>query len=135
MSKTTKSTKPHILCVDGYQESHDVLTLILEQHGYHVTTAHTPEDAIRLARSQQFDLYIVDSWPPEDAEFELCRLIRTFDAHTPLLFYSLADQDTVLQKAFAAGAQGHLRKPAYPKRLVQTINDLLNNAKGDQTIG
>jgi CheY-like chemotaxis protein len=131
MADTVKTTKPHILCVDGYRESHDVLTLILEQNGYRVTTAHNSEDAVRLARGQQFDLYIMDSWLPEDAEYELCRQIRTFDAHTPLLFYSLTDQDTGLKKAFAAGAQSHLRKPAYPKRLVQTINDLLNSVKGD----
>jgi CheY-like chemotaxis protein len=136
MVKTTKSTKPHILCVDGYRESHDVLTLILEQHGYRVTTAHSSEDAVRLAQGQQFDLYIMDSWPPEGAEYELCRLIRTFDANTPLLFYTLTDQDTGLKKAFAAGGQGHLRKPTYPKRLMQTIDELLNNAKSiDHTIG
>jgi DNA-binding response OmpR family regulator len=136
MAKTTKATKIHILCVDGYRESRDALTLILEQHDYSVTTAHTPEDAIRLARSQQFDLYIIDSWPPEGAEYELCRLIRTFDAHTPLLFYSPLDQDPGLQKAVAAGAQDHLRKPTYPKRLVQTITNLLNNAKSaNRTIG
>lgn len=135
MANISKSRKPHILCVDGYRESHDVLTLILEQHGYHITRAHTSEDALRLARGQQFDLYIMDSWQPEGAEYELCRTIRTFDAHTPLLFYSLTDQDTGSQKAFAAGAQGHLRKPTHPKKLVQTIDELLNGAKSSHPTG
>src|SRR5262249_6046452 len=92
MAKTTKPNKPHILCIDGYRESRDALTMILEQYDYRVTTAHTPEDAVRLARSQQFGLYILDSWPPDGAEYELCRQIRAFDARTPLLIYSAADQ-------------------------------------------
>lgn len=129
MTKTTKSAKNHILCVDGYRVNRDALTLILEQYDYHVTSAHTQDDAIRLAQSGQFDLYIIDSWLPDGAEYDLCRLIRTFDEHTPILFYSTRDQEPGSQKALAAGAQGHLRKPTYPKRLVQTIVDLLNNAE------
>ena len=126
MRAKTRPAAVQILCVDGYRESRDAITLILEQYDYRVTTAHTPEEAVRLAQSQQFDLYILDNWPPEGAEYELCRQIRAFDTHTPLLFYSAADQESGWQKAFAAGAQGHLRKPAYPKRLIQMITDLLN---------
>jgi len=128
-AKATRSAQIHILCVDGYRENRDALTLILEQHDYRVTIAHAPEEAVRLAQSQRFDLYILDSWPPDGAEYELCRRLRAFDARTPVLFYSATDQEPGLQKALAAGAQGHLRKPTYPKRLVQVITDLLNTAE------
>jgi CheY-like chemotaxis protein len=134
-AKTTRQAKIQILCVDGYRESRDVISLVLEQHGYSVTTAHTPEDAARLAQSRQFDLYIVDSWPPDGAEYDLCRRIRTFDARTPLLFYSATDQEPGMHKAVAAGAQAHLRKPAYPQRLVQTVTALLDCAENGDRAG
>jgi CheY-like chemotaxis protein len=123
-----KLDKIQILCVDGYRENHDVITLILEQHNYEVTTAHTPQDALRLAQSGKFDLYILDSWPPEGSEYELCKQIRKIDAHTPLLFYSPIKPDSSMQ-ALAAGAQGYLQKPTNPKKLIQIITDLINNAE------
>src|SRR5262245_8085245 len=121
--KTKKLDKIRILCVDGYRENHDVITLILEQHNYEVTTAHTPQDALRLVQSRQFNLYILDSWMPEGSEYELCKQMRKIDAHTPLLFYSPISPNSNMQKALAAGGQGYLQKPSYPKKLIQIITD------------
>jgi DNA-binding response OmpR family regulator len=33
-------------------------------------------------------LYILDCWSPDKSGVELCRAIREFDPHTPILFYS-----------------------------------------------
>jgi DNA-binding response OmpR family regulator len=41
----------------------------------------------------------------------LCRLIREFDPHTPILFYSACAYTRDLQAAFSAGAQEYLAKP------------------------
>jgi len=132
-NKTKKLGRKQILCVDGYRENRDVITLILVQNNYEVTTAHTPQDALRLAKSRQFDLYILDSWLPEGSEYELCKQIRKIDAHTPLLFYSPISPTSNMQEALAAGAQGYLQKPSYPKKLIQIITDLINNAEAQRT--
>ena len=124
-----KPSKINILCVDGQRAMHNVLTYLLEQQGFNVTTAHNPTDAVKLAQGQQFDLYILDSWLPQGAEYELCQQIRKFDATTPVLFYSDRDADAGVQGAFAAGGQGHLRKPAYPKKLIQVVSELLGEVK------
>ncbi|MCI0662106.1 MAG: response regulator [Acidobacteria bacterium] len=126
--KSKKLDKIQILCVDGYRENHDVITLILEQRNYEVTTAHTPQDALRLAQNRKFDLYILDSWLPERSEYELCRQIRKIDDHTPLLIYSPISANSNIQEALAAGAQGYLQKPSNPQKLIQIITDLINNA-------
>ncbi|HKX30543.1 MAG TPA: response regulator [Blastocatellia bacterium] len=132
MKKTKQPDRIQILCVDGYRNNHDVVTLILEQHNYEVTTAHTPQDALRLAQSGRFDLYILDSWPPPGSEYELCRQIRKFDVQTPLLVYSPIGPNSDLQEALAAGAQDYLQKPSYPKKLIQVISDLLSNANSSR---
>jgi CheY-like chemotaxis protein len=131
--KTKKPDKRRILCVDGYRENHDVITLILEQNNYEVTTAHNPQDALRLVQSRKFDLYILDSWLPEGSEYELCKHIRKIDAHTPLLFYSPMSTNSNMQEALAAGAQGYLQKPSNPKKLIQIITDLINKAEAQTT--
>jgi CheY-like chemotaxis protein len=128
MTKSAKKTKTRVLCVDGFRAGHDTLSLILEGYDYVVTSAHSAEEALRLARANQYDLFILDSWLPEGAEYELCRQIRAFDPHTPVLFYSMRDEDPGQRQALAAGGQGHVRKPIYPKRLIQVIEGVMSLA-------
>jgi two-component system, NarL family, response regulator DevR len=126
MAKAKNQAKVNILCIDGHRQGHDTVTLILELNDYCVTNAHSEEEALRQARTNQFDLYILDSWPPNGAEFDLCRQIRTFDPTTPLIFYSTRDEEQGQRAALAAGGQGHIRKPTYSKRLIRFINDVLS---------
>lgn len=128
MAKAKNSAKVNILCIDGHQQGRDTVTLILELHDYCVTNAHSEEEALREARTNQFDLYILDRWQPNGAEFDLCRQIRAFDHSTPLIFYSTRDDEQGQQAALAAGGQGHIRKPTYSKRLIQFINEVLSNS-------
>jgi DNA-binding response OmpR family regulator len=118
--------KVNILCIDGHREGRNTVTLLLELNDYCVTNAHSEEEALRQARTNQFDLYILDRWLPEGAEFDLCRQIRTFDSTTPLIFYSTRDEEQGQRAALAAGGQGHIRKPTYSKRLIRFINDVLS---------
>jgi CheY-like chemotaxis protein len=133
IKKIKKANKIQILCVDGYRENHDVITLILEQYNFGVTTAHNPQEALRLVQSRQFDLYILDSWLPEGSEYELCKQIRKTDPHTPLLFYSPLSPNSNIEEAHAAGAQAYLPKPSYPKKLIQIITDLIIIAEAQTT--
>jgi DNA-binding response OmpR family regulator len=128
VAKAKNPAKVNILCIDGHRQGRDTVTLILELHDYCVTNAHSEEEALREARTNQFDLYILDRWQPNGAEFDLCRQIRAFDPSTPLIFYSTRDDEQGQQAALAAGGQGHIRKPTYSKRLIQFINEVLSNS-------
>jgi CheY-like chemotaxis protein len=131
MTKSTEQAKVQVLCVDGHREGRDTLSLILDMYDYAVTSAHSAEEALRLARATQFDLYILDSWPPDGAEYDLCRQIRAFDRHTPVIFYSPRSEEPGRQQALAAGGQGHIRKPLYPKRLIQLIEGVMGRRGQD----
>lgn len=128
MAKVTEKKKIRVLCVDGQESGRDALSLILEGYDYVVKCAHSAEEALRVAAEQQFDLFILDRWPPEGAEYELCRQIRAFNTHTPILFYSMRDEDPGQRQALAAGGQGHVRKPVFPRRLIQVIESVIGRA-------
>ena len=51
---------------------------------------------------------------------DLCRRLRTFAPHTPILFYSGDAYEADKQKGLAAGANGYLTKP-YMDDLAETI--------------
>ena len=73
--------------------------------------AENCDDAFMLARSNEFDFYLIDNWIAECSGIDLCKRLREFNPRTPVLFYSGAAYENDKQQAFAAGAQGYLVKP------------------------
>jgi len=128
MARINKAVKAQVLCVNSQPSGHDTLTLILEGYDYSVISAHSAEEAISLAQTQHFDLYILDRLLPDGSEYELCQQIRNFDSHTPLIFYSTRDDQSGEERARAAGGQTHIRKPTYPKMLMQRISQVLGTS-------
>ena len=77
-----------ILVVDDDENILSLERTILEQKGFHVTTAGGGEDALKLLREQAFDLVLLDVMMPDKDGFEVCRQIKQ-DARTktvPVIF-------------------------------------------------
>jgi DNA-binding response OmpR family regulator len=114
-----------VLCVDDDQDTCDILTLFLGSHGYEVFTARTGGDALNLAGQLTFDLIILDSWLVGGSGAEICKIIRTFDAATPILFLSAAAYPDDFKAAFSAGANAYVAKPYDPEELLAKIEALI----------
>ena len=119
-------TKRRILCVDDDEDTCFMLTHLLGQENYEARTVKTVSEALELARSESFNLYILDEWFPKEAGLGLCRKIREFDPHTPIVFYSGAAFESDQEEALYAGAQAFVAKP-YVEKLIETIHRLLSN--------
>ena len=87
-----------------------------------VTTA---AEALAVIKSESFDLYLTDVRLPDLNGFELCRRLRDFDRHTPILFFSGAAYPSDKKRAFAAGANGYVVKPEIDE-LLRTIQHLVS---------
>jgi DNA-binding response OmpR family regulator len=120
-----KAPKARILCTEDDIDTRDLVRLILELEGFEVISADSAEEAISLARSGHFDLYLLDNWTPGISGDNLCRKLREFDSTTPVLFYSGAAYESDKARALAAGAQGYVVKPASDGQLVSEIHDLI----------
>ena len=117
--------KRRILCVDDDQDTCFMLSHLLGREGYEVKTSASVEAALKLARHESFNLYILDEWFPEGAGTSLCRKIREFDPNTPIIIYSGAVFETEQQEALHAGADSFVSKPEIDK-LIETIRRLLS---------
>ena len=82
-----RSTKRHILCVDDNDDTCFMLSTLLGQAGYEVRSASSITEGLRLAESEHFDLYILDSQIRGRNGLDLCRRIREFDRTTPIIFF------------------------------------------------
>jgi two-component system alkaline phosphatase synthesis response regulator PhoP len=123
------SYKNRILCTEDDADTREVLRMLLELEGFEVTCAQDSAQAIRLAKAEKFDLYLLDHWMPEMAGDLLCQKLREFDSTIPILFYSGAATEADKARAMASGAQGYVVKPADPEELTAEIRRLLLTKK------
>ena len=73
---------PRVLYIEDHDDTRELVTLVLEQKSYEVVTGTTIQSGFDLAHSQNFDLYLLDSWLPDGSGLDLCRQIREFDKAT-----------------------------------------------------
>jgi len=118
---------PRVLYIEDHDDTRELVTLVLEQRGFEVTTGATIRTGIALAGSQAFDLYLLDSWLPDGSGLELCRRIREFDQATPILFYSAAAYEIDKAQAMNSGAQAYLIKPSQPSELCNLVASLIES--------
>lgn len=113
----------HILCVLPRKMPVNPFKALLK--GYDLATADTWTGALRLARREAHDLYVIYAplgWT-EDAEF--CRKVRAFDPHTPLIVYSTQPNPAERREVRAAGAQAYVARSDGAQNLSGTAGQLI----------
>jgi DNA-binding response OmpR family regulator len=112
--------RQQILAVDDDVEHATMLAALL--HGHAVHGATTAAGALRMARKRPFHLYILDYHLPDEDGLELCRRIKTFDPHTPVLMLSAED---LRARATRVGADAAAVKGGDPALVIETVSVLL----------
>ena len=124
--RNMESFVPHILYTEDDADTRELVSYVLTSSNCKVTLADTDDKALLLARTNQFDLYMIDNWLTGGSGIDLCKRLREFDSTTPILFYSGAVYDRDKQEAFASGAQGYLTKPVDNDDLVEAVFRLIS---------
>ena len=123
------SSKTCILYLEDHEDTRDLIRLVLEDHNYEVATSGTVASGLTLARSRQFDLYLLDSRLPDGSGLDFCRQLREFDSLTPILFYSAAAYELDKRSALACGAQAYLTKPTPSEDLCALVKRLIVDSR------
>jgi len=123
-----------ILYAEDDSDTRELVTLILGCQNCQVIATESGDEALRLARAEHFDLYLIDNWMPGVSGVRLCEQLREFDPHTPVLFYSGAAYEEDRKKALASGAQGYLVKPADGDALIAEVSRLLSDFRQSRSL-
>ena len=116
--------KKRILCVDDDADTCFMLSTLFRQNDYEVGTAGGAEEALRLARSDSFDLYVLDLQFGDGAGLDLCRHIRTLHPHARIVFFTGHAHAHESRPELLDCAEAYLAKPEVG-RLVETVTRLL----------
>ncbi len=118
-------TKCRILYVDDHEDSAEMLRLLLTPMNYELTPAHTSDEALRLARAESFDLYVLDKRLPDGSGLDLCRKLNQLTPTVPCIFYSGDVYEMHRAEAAAAGAHAYITKPDV-ETLIETVHQILS---------
>jgi CheY-like chemotaxis protein len=115
-----KRERRRILLVDDNEDAREIAALTLEEHT--LICACDFDQGLLAARRGYFDLYILDNWLPDGSGVELCRNIREFDPHTPILFNSAAAYARDIREAIRFfSRRSNLRPPSHVMTNCQPI--------------
>ena len=102
---------PRVLYVDDDDDSREMLRMLLEMRSIDTKAVGTAAEALTSIQAEHFDLYLLDAWLPDLDGFELCRQMRGYDSHTPILFFSGAGCEADKKMGHQAGANAYVIKP------------------------
>ena len=117
-------TKCRILCVDDHRDTSEMLQVLLSDEDYEVTTAGTIDEAFKLSKEIEFDLYVLDKRLPDGSGLELCERLNTATPGVPCIFYSGDAYQIHRFEAMEAGAAAYVAKPDI-EALITAVHQLL----------
>jgi DNA-binding response OmpR family regulator len=124
-----KSLKRHrVLYAEDNEDSCVMVSLMCKFSGIEVVTTKTVAEAWRMAQSEYFDLYLLDSQFPDGDGLELCRRLREYAPYAPILIYSGSAYEADKKNGLAAGANNYLTKP-YLEDIAVTIKQAIEQTK------
>jgi CheY-like chemotaxis protein len=117
--------KCRILCVDDHEDTPEMLRLLLSESDYEVHPAYSIEEAMKLARTYEFDLYVLDKRLPDGTGLELSAKLSALSPGVPCIFYTGDAYEVHRLEAMAAGADAYVSKPDVDA-LIETVHRILS---------
>ena len=116
-----------ILVVDDEQLLVKGIKFNLENEGYTVDTAFDGASAVELARTEAYNLIILDLMLPEVDGLNACLRIREF-SNVPIIMLTARSEDTDKLLGFEYGADDYVTKPFNILELKARVRALLRRA-------
>jgi CheY-like chemotaxis protein len=117
--------KCRILYVDDHEDSAEMFRLLLSSPDFDVQTAQTVAEAVELAKSRSFDLYVLDKRLPDGSGMDLCIMLNALTPGVPCIFYTGDAYEIHRQQAIVAGATAYVPKPDV-EALIDTVHKILS---------
>jgi DNA-binding response OmpR family regulator len=113
-----------ILLVDDEPGIVDFVTYGLAREGFEVVAVGDGQEALERARSEPFDLMVLDVMLPRLSGTDVARALRR-DSDLPIVMLTARDAETDLVVGLESGADDYVTKPFSMVELVSRIRALL----------
>ena len=121
-----------ILVVEDEQAIAFGLRLDLQNEGYAVEVEADGEAAFERARTESFDLILLDVMLPRKDGFDICRDLRRAGCRTPIILLTAKVQEAEIVMGLELGADDYVTKPFSPRVLRARVRAALRRGDEDE---
>jgi two-component system phosphate regulon response regulator PhoB len=127
--------KEKILVIEDEDDIQELVRYNLVKEGYHVVGASTGEDGLRMAKTGQPDLILLDIMLPGKDGLEICRLLAAdpLTQHVPVVMMTARGEESDVVTGLRMGADDYITKPFSPKILAARVKTVLRRKKREVT--
>ena len=127
--------KERILVVDDEEDILELVRYNLAREGYHIAGALSGEDALKKARSEAFDLIVLDLMLPGIDGLEVTKILKANEKtrHIPIVMLTAKGEEADIVTGLELGADDYITKPFSPRVLIARVRTALRRktAKAD----
>jgi CheY-like chemotaxis protein len=125
--KRAHGSGKRLLLVDDNKIAQQIVKHVLHREHYELMIADAGEEAVELARDNEFDLILMDLQMPRQDGFATAAAIRRYPhhAHTPILAVSANSAEEHRELCNQHGMQGFIAKPIDRQLLLRSVEQAL----------
>jgi CheY-like chemotaxis protein len=129
--RSTRTEVGFLLVVDDNEMSRDMLSRRLRRQGHTVAEAEHGRQALEMARTNRFDLVLLDVMMPEMNGYETLERMKGDDTlrHIPVIMLSAVEELDSVVRCIELGAEDYLPKPFNPVLLRARIGACLEKKR------
>jgi DNA-binding response OmpR family regulator len=120
-----------ILYIEDERQIAEIYAELLRAHGYYVDLQFDGKTGLDQARSEQYDVILLDLMLPQISGIDVLNALRdksqspTFSDTTYIIILTNFDVDDMVRREINQKAQGYLIKVEYtPKKLIEYLESL-----------
>src|SRR5665648_374695 len=119
--------KSKILIIEDNEQNLYLITFLLEQYGYEVSSAQDGLEGVEMAFRIKPDLILLDIQLPIMDGYTVARNIRINNelTKTPIVAVTSYAMAGDREAAFKAGCNGYIEKPINPETIIAQIREYL----------
>jgi len=118
-----------ILVIDDDAAITELMSLLLQTHGFDVVTTNNSAEGVKLAAEKNPCIVILDLMMPEMDGGQVSKAIRKF-SNVPILVVSAVGDPGMIASVLDAGADGFLSKPVPTSVLIAHIKKMTKHQTG-----
>lgn len=103
--------------------------MFLKAKGYDLMTVNNGRDALELARSEHFDLIILDENMPGLTGLETLQRIKQSAPTTPVIMITKSEEENIMDQAVGNNIADYLIKPVNPNQILLSIKKNLHSER------
>ena len=118
---------PRLLIVEDDVDIVENLSILLQNEGYSVCYAYDVDAALKILRTENIDLVLLDITLPDGNGYSVCTTVKR-STNAPVIFLTAMTDEASIITGFQLGADDYITKPFKPMELVCRVRNALRKS-------